>query len=602
MARGADWVRQQKKVDSWVDIASDPLTRYHACKAMARGYAEARKNDRVRVQQARAFCAHAIEAFWKALCERHGTSIKVRPLPLSVPVVALDARRVAEDAGRLVASFPVEDAGYLIGSIYTVMLPASLRSSMGAYYTPPPLVARLLDLAESAGFDFAKGSAIDPACGGGAFLAPLAMRMVRHAGNSSPELILRRLGKRLKGIELDPFAAWMSSVLLEAAVLPLCVASKRRMVDVVTVADALGEREIGQFDLVIGNPPYGRVTLDEQRRADYARSLYGHANLYGLFTDLALHLAKPGGVIAYLTPTSFLGGQYFKALRELLTDQATPVAFDFVSDREGVFDDVLQETLLTTFTKDRREASASISVVVPKGLNAARVEQIGHMTVATAGRPWLLPRKPSDAAFLDAVSKMPTRLSDLGFVVSTGQLVWNRHRDQLRTSSEGGALPLIWAESVTQSGFSFAANKRSHVPFLAVRADQPHLVTRRASVLVQRTTSKEQTRRLLAAVIPQEFLDEHGGAVVENHLNLVYVPESCQGMVSAKTIAELLNTEAVDRVFRCISGSVAVSAYELQALPLPTAVQLTELERFISFGAGKLAVEKKVASFYGVVS
>lgn len=595
-------MRQQKKVDSWVDIASDPLTRYHACKAMARGYAEARKTDRVRVQQARAFCAHAIESFWKALCERHGTSIKIKPLSLSVPIVALDARRVAEDAGRLVASFPVEDAGYLIGSIYTVMLPASLRSSLGAYYTPPPLVSRLLDLAESAGFDFAKGSAVDPACGGGAFLAPLAMRMVRHAGNSSSELILRRLGKRLKGIELDPFAAWMSSVLLEAAVLPLCVASKRRMADVVTVADALGQREIGQFDLVIGNPPYGRVTLDEQRRADYARSLYGHANLYGLFTDLALHLAKPGGVVAYLTPTSFLGGQYFKALRELLTDQATPVAFDFVSDREGVFDDVLQETLLTTFTKDRREAPSSISVIVPKGLNAARVEQVGHMSVAAAGRPWLLPRKPSDAAFLDAVSKMPTRLSDLGFVVSTGQLVWNRHRDQLRTSSERGALPLIWAESVTQSGFSFAANKRSHVPFLAVREDQPHLVTKRASVLVQRTTSKEQTRRLLAAVIPQAFLDKHGGAVVENHLNLVYVPESSKGMVSAGTIAELLNTEAVDRLFRCISGSVAVSAYELQALPLPTAVQLAELERFISFGAGKLAIEKKVASFYGLVS
>lgn len=134
-------MRQQKKVDSWVDIASDPLTRYHACKAMARGYAEARKTDRVRVQQARAFCAHAIESFWKALCERHGTSIKIKPLSLSVPIVALDARRVAEDAGRLVASFPVEDAGYLIGSIYTVMLPASLRSSLGAYYTPPSRVA-----------------------------------------------------------------------------------------------------------------------------------------------------------------------------------------------------------------------------------------------------------------------------------------------------------------------------------------------------------------------------------------------------------------------------------------------------------------------------
>lgn len=598
--KGAGWVRNQKIIEGWAEIGADPLTRYHACKAMARGYAEARKTEKARLQQARAFCAIAIEAFWKALCEKHRTGIKVKPLQLSMPVVALDARRVAEDTGRLVASFPVEDAGYLIGSIYTVMLPATLRSEMGAYYTPPPLVSRLLDLAEAAGFNFSSGSAIDPACGGGAFLAPLALRMVARSGNSSPELTLRRLGRRLRGIELDPFAAWMTSVLLEAAVLPLCIASKRRLADVVEVADALTPRDIGQFDLVIGNPPYGRVTLDQKLRNHYSRSLYGHANLYGLFTDLALRLVKPSGVLAYLTPTSFLGGQYFKALRQLLTAEMTPAAFDFVADREGVFDDVLQETLLTTYVKVNRPEQASVSVVVPKGLNAAHVERVGLVKVDTTGNPWLLPRRASDAAFLEAISKMPTRLADLGYAVSTGQLVWNRHRAQLRTSVEHSTLPLIWAESVTPEGFAFTANRRNHVPFIAIREDQPHLVTRRASVLVQRTTSKEQHRRLLTAVLPQSFLDEHGGAVVENHLNLVYVPAASAGKVSPRTISELLNTEAVDRAFRCISGSVAVSAYELFALPLPTIPQLIELERFIGFGAGKAAIERKVSSYYGV--
>ncbi|MQT61498.1 N-6 DNA methylase, partial [Pseudomonas sp. FSL R10-0399] len=67
-----------------------------------------------------------------------------------------------------------------------------------------------------------------------------------------------------------------------------------------------------RFDLVIGNPPYGRAKLDAETRERYKRSLYGHANLYGLFTDLALRHTKPGGVIAYVTPTSFLAGVYFK--------------------------------------------------------------------------------------------------------------------------------------------------------------------------------------------------------------------------------------------------------------------------------------------------
>lgn len=593
-------MNSRTKLANWVDPAIDALTRYHACKAMARGYAETRKTEKTRLAQAHAFCAAIVGSFWVTLCERYQTGLKIKPLSLSLPAIAVDARRLAEDTGRLVASFPVEDAGYLIGSIYTVMLPAALRSKMGAYYTPPPLVARLLDLAESAGFDFSHGTAVDPACGGGAFLAPLALRMVAKAEDAAPEWTLRRLGKRLKGLEIDPFAAWMTSVLLEAAVLPLCLAAKRRMADVVEVGDALRPREMGQFDLVCGNPPFGRVTLDEPMRIHYARSLYGHANLYGLFTDLALRLVKPNGVLAYLTPTSFLGGQYFKALRQLLTDEATPAAFDFIADREGVFDDVLQETLLTAYVKDRRDTPAAVSVVVPQGLNAARIEPLGAVQLDRRGNPWLLPRQAADASFLSDIAQMPTRLTDLGYAVSTGQLVWNRHKPQLRTAAQTGSLPLIWAESVTAAGFSFSADRRNHVPYINVHEDQPHLITRHASVLVQRTTSKEQRRRLLAALLPQAFIDAHGGVVVENHLNLIYTPSGLPGKVAPETLAALLNTQAVDRVFRCISGSVAVSAYELNALPLPSVDQLLELERLVRRGGATATIERKVATFYGV--
>lgn len=586
---------------TWVDPTADPIQRYHACKAMARGYAEGKKNEKTRLSHARSFCAAVIYAYWSEVCERHGTAMKIKPVGLSLPALSVDVRRMADGTGRLVADFPVEDAGYLIGSIYTVMLPSAIRSDMGAYYTPPPLVARLLDMAEAAGFDFSRGTAVDPACGGGAFLAPVALRMVEQSRCASAEWILRRLGKRLKGIEIDPFAAWITQVLVEAAVMPLCIAAKRRLADVVTVADALIPSDVGTYDLVIGNPPYGRVTLDEPMRNHYARSLFGHANLYGLFTDLALRLTKPSGVIAYLTPTSFLGGQYFKALRQLLTEKATPVAFDFVADRYGVFDDVLQETLLTTYVMQRRDAPATISALVPHGLNAAHVEPVGTVNLMATGDPWLLPRTSSDAAFLRSIATMPTRLADLGYSVSTGPLVWNRHRPQLCTERNADTLPLLWAESVVPEGFVFSAERRNHVPFFALQVNQPHLVTKSSCVLVQRTTSKEQNRRLLAAVLPQDFLDCNGGAVVENHLNMVHAPAPELARVSPKTIAALLNTEAIDRAFRCISGSVAVSAYEMNALPLPSPEQMAELESLLSRGAVKATIERVVFSFYGAI-
>lgn len=578
---------------------NDPLVRYNTCKAMARGFANSRFTDEQRVQDARVFCASVVNSYWQTLCKRYKSRMRPKGSLYLEQAIEPDALQLAVETGVLIAEFPVEDAGYLIGSIYTIMLPSSLRSSLGAYYTPPPLVSRLLDLAEKAGFDFSKGTAIDPACGGGAFLAPVAMRMVQRMPNASAEWILKRIAKRLRGIEIDPFAAWMSGVILEASVLPLCVEAKKRLPNLVTVGDALSVPGIGTFDLVIGNPPYGRTTLSSEMRNTYSRSLYGHANLYGLFTDLALRLATDNGVVAYLTPTSFLGGQYFKSLRELLTTETTVKAIDFISDRNGVFDDVLQETLLTAYKREQSNQSTNISLIMPQGLNSAKIEKVGKVKIPNSGVPWVLPRSTTDAKFIASLAKMPTRLSDLGYTVSTGQLVWNRHKKQLRTMPTKNTLPLIWAESVTLEGFKFSSTRRNHVPYISISAKQPHLVTRDSCVLLQRTTAKEQARRLIPALLPQDFLDAHGGVVVENHLNMIY----CEGLdiaaVSSKIVCTLLSTEAVDRAFRGISGSVAVSAYELNALPMPTVEQVCELEKLISAGCSKTIIERKVYEFYG---
>ena len=137
-----------------------------------------------------------------------------------------------------------------------------------------------------------------------------------------------------------------------------------RLPGVITVCDALSRQpEEEGFDLVIGNPPYGRLTLEPELRAHYRRSLHGHANAYGLFMDLGVRWARPGGTIAYITPTGFLGGHYFKELRKLMAEQAPPVAIDLVTSRKGVFSDVLQETLLATYRKGGTRGQASVHVL-----------------------------------------------------------------------------------------------------------------------------------------------------------------------------------------------------------------------------------------------
>lgn len=579
------------------------LQRYQTCKAMAKGYAADFDDDNIRLMQARSYCALVIGAYWSSVAKQHSALITIKPLAYSVSPadVALDACPLAMKTGDLIARFPVEDAGFLIGSLYTIMLPAAYRSAKGAYYTPPPLVARLLDMAERCGVDFSSASIIDPACGGGAFLAPVALKMLKQQKGASSEWIFGSLIKRLKGVEIDPFAAWMSLVLLEAALMPLCVSTQRRIPDsIIIVGDALSRSDMGKFDLVVGNPPYGRVSLSPEQREKFTRSLYGHANLYGLFLDLAVSLIKPEtGIIAFLTPTSFLGGHYFTSLRNLLTQQVTPLFFDFVTDRDGVFDDVLQETMLVTFREGEYHTPVNVCSLIPEGLNNARIEALGSVFVEKGGEIWLLPRKKADVAFLKTIKAMPGRLADIGYTVSTGKLVWNRFKPQLRQSRKKGCYPLIWAESVTHGGFTFSATRKNHVPYIELLKEQAFLITRKESVLVQRTTSKEQQKRIQAAIIPQAFIDRFNGVVIENHVNMVCADRSLPA-VDARVIEKILNSATVDRIFRCISGSVAVSAYELKAIPFPETAKLAQFQELVDSGMDTRQLEDVIATLYGV--
>lgn len=242
-----------------------------------------------------------------------------------------------------------------------------------------------------------------------------------------------------------------------------------------------------------------------------------------MFTDVALRWTRPGGIIAYLTPTSVLGGQYYTALRHLLADQAPPIAIDFVHARRGVFEDVLQETLLALYRKGGKQDRFQVHYLNVDNEREARLTKNGKVGLPLdASAPWLAPREPSHVGLIKSAEGMTARLSDWGYGVSTGPLVWNRFKPQMRTRAANGLHPLIWAEAVTADGrFVFRAQKKNHAPYFKTEAGDEWLVVEKGCVLVQRTTAKEQLRRLIAAELPQTFVDAHGGVIVENHLNMV---------------------------------------------------------------------------------
>ena len=59
-----------------------------------------------------------------------------------------------------------------------------------------------------------------------------------------------------------------------------------------------------------------------------------------------------------------------------------------------------------------------------------------------------------------------------------------------------------------------------------------------------------------------------------------------------------LKSRVADGVFRCISGSVAVSACELESMPLPPVSELKKIEAMINKGASWESIDKAFLYLY----
>jgi adenine-specific DNA-methyltransferase len=543
-----------------------------------------------RQRQVQSFMYELMKSYWTVA---HASIKSVKPLPaLFVPLQKIQLDRsvlaVAEIMGKAAANFEVIEANHLLGNVYTSLITQEYRSANGVFYTPPLLASRLIESAQKAGVNWSTARVLDPACGSGVFLLQVARKIRKElVGVTSTEL-LEGLQQRLKGMELDPFGGWLSQVFIEIEFRKEILEVKFICKPFVSIGNSLETNikpEIQKYDLVIGNPPYGKLKLTDQLRQRFKGSLYGHPNLYGLFTHLSIDFLAEDGVLAFLTPTSFLSGEYFKNLRSYLRNLVYPLNLDFVKVRKGVFEDVLQETILSTYKlgEDLKQA-VKVNQISIVGENNLLIETAGsfHLPVLDTA-PWMVPRTPEQSKYVVQMEKMTGSLSLWGYKVSTGPLVWNRHKNQLKNTAHG-AYPIVWAESVAADGqFKLKCEKRNHVPYLKFLPGDEWLVTTKSCILLQRTTSKEQDKRLIAAALPQELIEKYKGIVVENHLNMI-LPIKDKPAVDPQTLSVFLNSRAVNDAFRTISGSVAVSAYELESLPLPLPIKLKKLTALVAQG------------------
>lgn len=505
--------------------------------------------------------------YWTTLKRDGAIRWRIRRFSNPYPELPTSARDEAIRIGRELRSLPPAEAGFSISQIYARKLPREYRARYGIYYTPLPIVHKMLHDSAHRGIDLARAAVIDTSSGGASFLAPLTRAMFRSDMRNQQRAV-EDLSARLRGLELDPFGAWLSQFLVDCELVRLAPKADRPP-RIVTNCNALAisPTTFGTYDYVVGNPPYGELNRSFCIPDHFQDVLAGRPNLYQLFLKLAFLLAKRGGVIHQITPTGFIGGDYSRRLRDWIQREGAPLQFDFLEKRKGVFESVQQELVISLFKRGGRKRVVDCNVIKYRGTEVE--ESPLSSSRFLRGRNWVLPRRTADRQVVTVFDGDLPTLESAGFQVKTGYVVPYRHDELLSPRKRKNSYPLIWAEAIRSEGLSPEyAYSHGRSRWVTHLQKCPGLISE-PCVLIKRTSSKEQAQRIQAAVVNSDFIDRHGGFYAENHINVLLPVET--SATSLEGLNKLLQTDVVNSLFRCINGTVTVSATELIRLPMPTA-------------------------------
>lgn len=454
-------------------------------------------------------------------------------------------------------------------------LDVNKQSKLGQFFTPAAaaqLIASMPQLPDSGTL-----RVLDPGAGSGMLTAALVSRVLEERSELSIEIV---------AIECD--SAVLPSL---KATLVACERAgggrvRAEAVEADFILDSVG---LGaslnldrQFDLVIENPPYGKLTSSSAHRSAMRAVGVDAPNLYAAFLSLSIAALKIGGQLVAITPRSFFNGPYFGAFRSHLLDSVALNRVHVFDSRSTVFADtgVLQENVIFSGTHGATPdvVELSISRDHTDSITSRSVSYEEVVFPSDPNRFIRLATNADDTLTAEVVLSQPCSLSDLGARVSTGRVVDFRSRSALSTVERPGAVPLIYPGNLRDGNVIWPLEIRKPQWFCpSDDKDRGMLFPEGWYTVVKRFSAKEERRRIVASVWSPT--DRPGCVAFENHLNVFHVGGHGMDENLAKGLAAWLNSSIIDKFFRTFSGHTQVNATDLRALRFPTPTALRNLGR-----------------------
>lgn len=432
------------------------------------------------------------------------------------------------------------------------------RSTFGQFFTPEPVADFMASLVEAGTAD--RVSVLDPGAGIGLLSAA----------------VLSRLGGRgnVTAYEIEP--TFQSELARTLNAFPgghdiTCKDFIQHAVELVATGRIPG------YDVAILNPPYKKIQTDSIHRTLVRKIGVETSNLYTCFLACAISLCRPGAQVIAIVPRSFMNGPYFKPFRYWLLDHASITHIHIFDSRDKAFsdDDVLQENVVLRLVVRGAQKGVTVTASRDQTFSDISRREVPFSEIVTPTDEEMFIHVPSVGA-PDTAGLPGQPLREIGLDVCTGPVVDFRLHDHLRQQPEKDSAPLLYATHFARGAFEWPRQSRKPNAILVNADTRPWLMRNGCYVVLRRFTSKEEQRRVVAYLLPEDALPGEWIGF-ENHLNVIHRDRRGLEPVIAHGICTYLNSSAVDEYFRTFSGHTQVNATDLRRLRYPSLEELRAL-------------------------
>ncbi|MGB2568871.1 Eco57I restriction-modification methylase domain-containing protein [Micromonospora citrea] len=262
----------------------------------------------------------------------------------------------------------------------------------GEVFTRRWVVDLILDLAGyTPDRELAALTAVEPACGGGAFLAAMATRVSTSCRKHDRPLLDAK--PALRALDLLAWNVTVSRRLVrEVLVNEGWSLPEAREVAAVWVRqgdyllDPHGQQDL---DFVIGNPPYVRLEdVPADRMLAYRSAcptMTGRSDLYVGFYERGLRSLRPGGTLAFICADRWMRNQYGRQLREFVAGSYSVDVTVTMHDVDAFEEHVSAYPAVTVLR--RAEQGAAVVVDTRRGFGWRDVPEL--VESITAADPWV---------------------------------------------------------------------------------------------------------------------------------------------------------------------------------------------------------------------